>query len=127
MQALSALPVTSSSAFDINTSGQVLGRYTITDPADGSTRVRAFVATPVTALFNKLLSLATGVGPGQSLVDKINAAQASYAAQDVPGTCSILSSFSNEVDAQSGKHVDVATAAALLAEVAAIRVVLGCG
>jgi len=85
------------------------------------------MATPVGSLFEKLLALVDGVGPGKSLAHKIAEAQASYAAQDVPGTCSIMNAFSNEVTAQSGKHVDPISAVAILAEAAAIRAALGCG
>jgi hypothetical protein len=126
VQALSALPVTSSSAFDINLSGQVLGRFTVTDPVDGSTLTHAFIATPVASLFEKLLGLAAGVGPGHSLVDKIADAQAHYVAQDVAGSCSILNAFSKEVAKQSGKHVDFLTATALTAEAMTVRLALGC-
>jgi hypothetical protein len=34
-----------------------------------------------------------GVGPGTSLADKVEAAQAAYTAGDVPGTCEILNAF----------------------------------
>jgi probable HAF family extracellular repeat protein len=126
VQALSTLPVTGSSAFDINSSGQVLGRFTFTDPADGSTQTHAFLATPATSIFQKLLILVQGIGPGNSLVHEVLDAQAHYLAQDVAGSCSILNAFTGEVVAQSGKHLDFLTATVLTAETAVVRLAIGC-
>lgn len=67
-----------------------------------------------------------GVGPGTSLADKVSKAQAALAKGDVPGTCEILNAFINQVKAQSGKGILVATANGLMADAARIRAVLGC-
>jgi hypothetical protein len=58
--------------------------------------------TPATELA-ALLAEVTGVGPGTSLADKVQLAQTYYSAKDIPNTCSTLTSFVNEVNAQNGK------------------------
>jgi hypothetical protein len=67
-----------------------------------------------------------GVGPGRSLADKVKDAQTALGRNDVPGTCSILGAFINEVKAQSGKKILPTTAAALVADATRIKTVLGC-
>ena len=66
------------------------------------------------------------VGPGTSLRDKLNDAQAALARNHVPGTCSILSAFVNEAKAQSGKKIPTPQATALIADANRIKTVLGC-
>ena len=46
----------------------------------------------------------SNVGPGKSLADKVKDAQTALGTNDVPGTCSILGAFINEVKAQSGEE-----------------------
>jgi hypothetical protein len=57
----------------------------------------------------------TGVGTGTSLADKVALAQSRFSANDVPGTCSILSDFVSQVKAQTGKKITQAEAASLIA------------
>ena len=56
------------------------------------------------------------VGPGYSLVNKITHAQAALANNDATSSCSILSAFAHEVDAQSGKKIPADAAASLVAD-----------
>ena len=67
-----------------------------------------------------------GVGPGTSLAEKIEAAQAAYTGGDTPRTCEILNAFINQVEAQPEKIIDGGTATALRADAMRIRAVLGC-
>ncbi len=70
-------------AYDINTAGQVIGRYYLTG-SNGIT-FRGFIATPVLKLLDGLLKDVTGVGPGKSLQDKVNQSRAAYVAQNKNG------------------------------------------
>jgi hypothetical protein len=72
------------------------------------------------------LLLAANLPPGKSLPQKVKNAQAAYAANDIPTTCSILAAFISEVSAQSGKQLTVAQANDLLDRARAIRAALGC-
>jgi hypothetical protein len=67
-----------------------------------------------------------GVGPGTSLRDKVNDAQAALGRTDVPRTCSILRAFINQVKPQSRKSIPPVTAVSLVADATRIRAVLGC-
>jgi hypothetical protein len=67
-----------------------------------------------------------GVGPGKSLANKLSDAQAASSAGDVAGACSILDSFTGEVNAQNGKKISASTAASLIESVTRIETVLGC-
>ena len=69
----------------------------------------------------------TGVGPGKSLAKKVALARTYYAAKDVQATCAMLNAFENEVEAQSGKTIDHALDAKLLADAHSIEVAIGCG
>ena len=94
----------------------------------GNTATASFVVT-VKGADSQLADLRTavnGVGPGQSLINKISTVQAALANNDLPGGCSILSAFVKEVGAQSGKKIPFGTAASLIAKASQIRAVLGC-
>jgi hypothetical protein len=65
-------------------------------------------------------------GPGNSLPSKVKQIQASVAASDKPGACSMLGAFNKEVKAQSGKKLTTAQAASFTAQANAIRAALGC-
>ena len=73
-----------------------------------------------------LAAAVKGVGPGTSVRDKLNDAQAALAGGDVPGTCAILRAFINEVTAQSGLKIPAAQATPLVADANRIKTVLGC-
>ena len=67
-----------------------------------------------------------GVGPGNSLADKIMLAQTYLAVPDVQSTCAILSDFLNQVRAQRGKKLTIEIADQLTADAQAIMDAIGC-
>jgi len=99
---------------------------TATD-AHGNTGTASFTVTvrSIPGMLNDLL-LAANLPPGKSLPQKVKNAQAAYAANDIPTTCSILGAFMSEVSAQSGKAFTVAQGNDLLDRARAIRTALGC-
>ena len=66
------------------------------------------------------------VGPGTSLVDKVEAAQGAYRAGDEARSCEILLAFINEVKAQAGKKIPAGMAISLIADATRISAVIGC-
>jgi hypothetical protein len=87
--------------------------------------VTSLTLTPASQLA-VLLTEVTGVGPGRSLADKVTAAQAYYAANDVQATCAMLTGFVNEVRAQNGKKVGRTLDAQLIADADTLEVAIGC-
>jgi hypothetical protein len=67
-----------------------------------------------------------GVGTGTSLAHKVEAAQMALAEGDDAGTCRTLNAFTNQVEAQSGRHIDTTTPDDLIADAIRIRAVIGC-
>lgn len=123
--------VTESFGTQINSAGQVLGRYTISTPSDTTMPIqtRSFIATlpaSATNLFQDLISLSTGVGPGKSLVNKLQDALAAYVAHDTAASCSSLKGYRQEVNAQNGKKISADKAALMLQKVDALRSTIGC-
>jgi hypothetical protein len=86
------------------------------------------VSTPATSaeLLADLHAALIGVGPGTSLVDKVSQAQTQLANNHVAGTCTTLTAFMNEVNAQSGKKIPSATADTLISDAQQIKTALGC-
>jgi len=82
-------------------------------------------ATP-TQLLAALGNAVIGIGPGTSLADKVAQALAYLNSGDVSDACSTLTSFINEVKAQSGKTIPQAQAASLIASVEQIETLLRC-
>jgi probable HAF family extracellular repeat protein len=114
-------------AYDINSVGQVIGRYNVPDAANPSlVRFRGFIATPIVGLFDALLVNTTGVGPGKSLFNRVKQASLNYAAQDKARTCSTLAAFVKDVAAQAGKKVPRALAASLQADARGIADAIAC-
>ncbi len=95
-------------------------------PQDVTLITRGTTDTDASAQLTDLLHAVQGVGPGTSLADKVQSAQSSLASGDVASTCSILSAFINEVNAQSGKKIPVAQADQLIADAQRIQSVLAC-
>jgi hypothetical protein len=73
----------------------------------------------------RLADAVVGVGPGTSLADKVAQARVALASGNRAETGSILRAFANQVTAQNGKTIVVATAATLTATAARIIAVLG--
>lgn len=76
----------------------------------------------LTALYESVV----GVGPGRSLANKILHAQSYYAAHDLGATCAMLAAFVNEVEAQTGKKIEVGLATKLIDDASYIRKTIGC-
>lgn len=126
--------VTESKGIGINTSGQVIGLYYISTPTDlqSPLRTRSFIANtgqsslPVTQLFQALVTAVAGVGPGGSLLAKVESALTKYLVGDIRGSCFSLGALINEVDAQTGKKIDPQIAAQLLQDTNALQAAMGC-
>jgi hypothetical protein len=93
--------------------------------------------SPATASFNvtvkgaaaqlqDLLTYATGLPPGTSLVSKIQTAIAYYQAGKKSSACSELNQVISEANAQKGKHLTAAQASEIIAEATNIKKVIGC-
>jgi hypothetical protein len=67
-----------------------------------------------------------GVGPGNSLFQKLGAALDALARGNTGAACDQLQAFINEVNAQSGKSISTEQAQALVGKAAQIRAALGC-
>jgi hypothetical protein len=67
-----------------------------------------------------------GVGPGTSLADKVKQMQNYLAQHDVANACLTLQQFIDQVRAQSGKSIPIATATTLTADATRIKNVLAC-
>jgi len=79
------------------------------------------------AIFLQTLNSAvSGVGPGNSLSDKITLAQAYNLAKDYPATCAMLNAFQNQVRAQRGKKIASELADELIEEASFIMGLIGC-
>jgi hypothetical protein len=112
----------------MNNAGVLVGNANIGDPSLGLSI--AFVVTQDSdpaALLEELAADVTGVGPGESLANKVKLAQVYYAANDIQATCAVLTGFVAEVRAQRGKKKISATLAdQLIADAQAIMTAIGC-
>jgi hypothetical protein len=77
-------------------------------------------------LSHVLAGQVVGVGTGTSLADKLAAVLASIGAGDTATACGTLGAFINQVQAQSGKKIPAAQAAALIGAAQQVRTSLGC-
>ena len=78
-------------------------------------------------MIDALKVASTGVGPGNSLVQKLEEVEADLAVGDVRGACNdLLNGYINTVQAHSGRKIDTAVADALIADAIAIGDVLEC-
>ncbi len=75
---------------------------------------------------NALGRAVRGVGPGTSLIDLVTKAQWALRNGNAARTCSILGTFIQEVQAQSGQTIPPSEASRLIARATAIRTMLGC-
>lgn len=82
--------------------------------------------SPVSLQLAGLLTKVEGVGRGESLEHKVMHAQAFYSVGDIRATCAMLTGFVNEVEEQSGKHINKLTASQLLATAQAIETAITC-
>jgi hypothetical protein len=86
----------------------------------------AYAPVTPTQLLANLRQASTGVGTGTSLADKVSIAQSRYSANDIPGTCSILTDFMSQVNAQTGKKITPTQGASLIASATQIMTAIGC-
>jgi hypothetical protein len=78
-------------------------------------------------LFQKLVEDTIGIGPGTSLTDKSQIAQAYFAAQDQVATCIALDDIQLQVEAQAGKkHLDNEAADYLIQSLQTLSDAVGC-
>jgi probable HAF family extracellular repeat protein len=118
----------------INQGGQLIGRYIISTPTDTQmpTKTRSFIASTgqsalsAVDLFQTLLSSVAGIGPGNSLIGKVQQALVLFLVSNTSGSCSSLNAFLNEVNAQTGKQINPQTAQQLLQEAGTLEGVIGC-
>jgi hypothetical protein len=82
--------------------------------------------SPVSLQLDGLLLKVTRVAPGAGLAIKVLFATVYYAVRDIPATCAMLTGFSHEVAALSGKHINALTASQLLSTTQAIESALSC-
>jgi hypothetical protein len=84
------------------------------------------IADALTDLGNLIDGFGLPHGTANSLIAKVNAAQASLAAGNTADTCDQLQALINDASAQSGKKLTVDQAKAIIAAAEAIRAALGC-
>ncbi|MCU1378281.1 MAG: hypothetical protein JWN29_1264 [Acidimicrobiales bacterium] len=99
---------------------------TATDAAGNTSAAKTFQVT-VRGAAEQLQVLGTtvvGVGSGNSLTAKVQEIQSRVAAGDRAGARSALKAFTNQVQAQSGKKISTAQAAALIATAERISALL---
>ncbi|MDH3469404.1 MAG: hypothetical protein OES26_26560, partial [Gammaproteobacteria bacterium] len=84
------------------------------------------VAPTPAILLQQLGTAVTGVGPGNSLADKIALAQAYLAVPDVQSACAVLNAFRNQVQAQRGKKLAELDAVQFDADAQDIMEAIGC-
>jgi len=106
-------------------------------PAEASTGVMAIAAggyqslalVPApdpAALLEQLAVDVAGLGAGDSLSSKVQAAQSAAARGATENACHLVDAFVQEVRAQSGKQIDVVVASDLVAKATRILGALGC-
>ena len=115
---------------DTDSPGSVFSQFLATNITFGG-EVTFPVFTPATGstpttLLEQLGTAVVGVGPGNSLADKVALAQTYFAASDVEATCAVLTDFMNQVSAQRGKKLTLETADQLTADAQAIMDAIGC-
>jgi hypothetical protein len=114
------------------TSSLSVGTHTIAAAYAGNATYRPSSASlqqvvkGVTALLADLEQEVTGIGPGNSLLAKVEGVQASVAAGNNATACSKLDALLNEISAQSGKSLTTAQAQHLTAEINVIRSLIPC-
>lgn len=111
----------------------VIGTTTVQCAATGSDDTPSEVTTSFTVTVNgaaaqlaALYQAVQGVGPGNSLANKVSTAQSYLASGDTADACGALTGFIHEVQAQSGKTIPAGRAAWLNAAAKRIQAVLAC-
>jgi hypothetical protein len=140
-QDLTAQVLWDSSDADVATVSNAAGSHGLaTAIAEGSTDVSAVHGSvsggtmlTVTAalpsaddLVADLLVAVTGVGPGQSLANKVTLVQSYLAVPDIAAACTSLTDFQLQLASMSGKQVAVALASQLTSDAEAIKDSIPC-
>jgi probable HAF family extracellular repeat protein len=108
---------------DINDLGQIL-----VQSGPHASR-RAYVLTPISLLFSRLLDDSIGAGPGKALESRVANAISFYATEDLQTTCLTLEGFVRQVGTfarQRNAKVTASEAEKLTEDAEAIQVALGC-
>lgn len=100
-------------------SGQQMAFY-------GTVSTLAIDTSPADGLLRALKNEVIGIGPGNSLANKVALAQAYLEAEDIGATCPILASFIRELEAQRGKTIATDLTDKLIAEAMTIETAVGC-
>ncbi len=116
--------VTLTEATAINDDGSIVANGI--DSRTGYTNAYLLQSVSPAAQLAALHTEVEGVGPGQSLANKVALAQGYYALRDIPATCAVLTGFVNELQAQSGKKVNPQLDATLIANADIITAEIGC-
>ena len=87
----------------------------------------SFETTAIADLAGSVESLNLGNGVEKGLLKRLTAAQRSFDADDLAGTCDQLASFVAQVNKNTGRKIAPADAAGLIEEAAALGDSLGCG
>jgi hypothetical protein len=87
----------------------------------------ATLETPADLLASLDTAAQQAGGPGNSLPAKVQQAQSDLQAGDVTGTCSVLTDFISEVNAQTGKTIPADTAGQLTTAAGQVQTLLSCG
>ncbi len=83
-------------------------------------------AAPTPGIFRYLLVDSRGVGPGRTLVHKVEIARSRYKAGNVSGACTTLDGYVREVKNQVGTTITRAQARDLIEDVHELQAKLGC-
>ena len=118
----SATYVTLVQGWGINDDGLIVADGV--DSRNGHTH--AYLLTSISALLASLKAEVVGVGPGTSLVSMVSLAQTHYSVNDIPVTCTVLTSFRLLVKTQAGKSIQPGLATNLISDAATIQAALSC-
>lgn len=114
------------SAVEINEAGQIAANGVDTRTGLPHGYLMTPLAPDASDLLQQLLENVTGIGPGSSLANKVQRAQASYIRADLSATCAMLAAFGHEVRAQRGKKLTASLADQLTTDSQAIMTAIGC-
>jgi hypothetical protein len=81
----------------------------------------------VEALLEELQAEVVGVGPGKSLVDKLDIAQAYYAVPDLVAACAMMDDFVAQISALlRGRRLDTQLSSELISDAGSVKSAMGC-
>jgi probable HAF family extracellular repeat protein len=110
----------------INDAGQIVASGTYRSTRSGAVLLTLSADTMVGTLIQLVQGFDLPKGMENSLVTKLEHAQAALAAGDTATACSLLGAFTNETRAQSGKKLTAEQAAEMISRADQIGAVLGC-